>query len=292
MKNLKASEAAIPPEQRLCDEALQNQILDKFVEFSGGKKKGNIQGQGCTSSFIQRTPAGYIDVSSQPFNNSSMSIDRFAPAPVESREEFEQRVRAETQESMKKFREDIMLEVTERMGHDQYQNSNNISNSFSNNSGNQSNQQQRRQHHQSPQSNQQNFQRQQQQHRRPPGQQNQTIGRNSMSLSHQQDQIIEDEYRPQNVDFMDTNQVFEPDATFFEGFQNDPLLQSVMGEMHLSPFRMLVKIIMLLGMLLLGIKAAMFHCQVPGLILIKAEGIHILTNTTQGLWEELFMAVV
>ncbi|WJX89753.1 hypothetical protein P8452_71724 [Trifolium repens] len=195
MKNLKASEAAIPPEQRLCDEALQNQILDKFVEFSGGKKKGNIQGQGCTSSFIQRTPAGYIDVSSQPFNNSSMSIDRFAPAPVESREEFEQRVRAETQESMKKFREDIMLEVTERMGHDQYQNSNNISNSFSNNSGNQSNQQQRRQHHQSPQSNQQNFQRQQQQHRRPPGQQNQTIGRNSMSLSHQQDQIIEDEER-------------------------------------------------------------------------------------------------
>jgi hypothetical protein len=154
------------------------------VEFYGGKKKGHIQGQGCTSSFIQRTPAGYIDVSSQPFNNSSMSIDRFAPAPVESREEFEQRVRAETQESMKKFREDIMLEVTERMGHDQYQNSNNISNSFSNNSGNQSNQQQQRQYHQSPQSNQQNFQRQQQQHRRPPGQQNQTIGRNSMSLSH------------------------------------------------------------------------------------------------------------
>jgi hypothetical protein len=165
-----------------------------------------------------------------------MSIDRFAPAPVESREEFEQRIRAETQESMKKFREDIMLEVTERMGHDQYQNSNNISNSFSNNSGNQSNQQQRRQHHQSPQSNQQNFQRQQQQHRRPPGQQNQTIGRNSMSLSHQQDQIIEDEYRPQNVDFMDTNQVFEPDATFFEGFQNDPLLQSVMGGDAFEPF--------------------------------------------------------
>ena len=165
-----------------------------------------------------------------------MSIDRFAPAPVESREEFEQRVRAETQESMKKFREDIMLEVDERMVHDQYQNSNSISNSFSNNSGNQSNQQQRRQHHQSPQSNQQNFQRQQQQHRRPPGQQNQTIGRNSMSLSHQQDQIIEDEYRPQNVDFMDTNQVFEPDATFFEGFQNDPLLQSVMGGDAFEPF--------------------------------------------------------
>ncbi|KAK2454151.1 hypothetical protein QL285_001745 [Trifolium repens] len=164
-----------------------------------------------------------------------MSIDRFAPAPVESREEFEQRVRAETQESMKKFREDIMLEVTERMGHDQYQNSNNISNNFSNNSGNQSNQQQRRQHHQSPQSNQQNFQRQQ--HRRPSaGQQNQAIGRNSMSLSHQQDQFIEDEYRPQNVDFMDTNQVFEPDATFFEGFQNDPLLQSVMRENEFEPF--------------------------------------------------------
>jgi hypothetical protein len=57
--------------------------------------------------------------------------------------------------------------------------------------------------------------------------------------------------------------------------------------MDLSTFRMLVKII-----LLLGIKAAMFHYQVPGLILIKAEGMHILTNATQGLWEELFMAVV
>jgi hypothetical protein len=55
---------------------------------------------------------------------------------------------------------------------------------------------------------------------------------------------------------------------------------------------MLVKIILLLGILLLGIKAAMFHYQVPGLILIKAEGMHILTNATQGLWEELFMAVV
>jgi hypothetical protein len=62
--------------------------------------------------------------------------------------------------------------------------------------------------------------------------------------------------------------------------------------MDLSTFRMLVKIILLLGILLLGIKAAMFHYQVPGLILIKAEGMHILTNATQGLWEELFMAVV
>ncbi|WJX19761.1 hypothetical protein P8452_09404 [Trifolium repens] len=203
IKKLKASEAALPPEQRLCDEVLKNQILDKFVEFSGGKKKGHIQGQGCTSSFIQRTPAGYIDVSSRPFNNSSMSIDRFAPAPVESREEFEQRIRADTQESMKKLREDILQEVTAQRVQDQYQNSN----SFSNNSGNQSNQQQRRQHHQSSQSNQQNFQRQQQQHRRsPPVQQNQAIGRNSMSSSHQQDHFIEDENRPQNVDFMDTNQ--------------------------------------------------------------------------------------
>jgi hypothetical protein len=71
------------------------------VEFFGGKKKGNIQGQGCTSLFIQRTPAGYIDVSSQSFNNSSsISIGRFEPAPVESREEFDQRIRAETQESV------------------------------------------------------------------------------------------------------------------------------------------------------------------------------------------------
>jgi hypothetical protein len=50
---------------------------------------------------------------------------------------------------------------------------------------------------------------------------------------------------------------------------------------------MLVKII-----LLLGIKVAKFHFQAPGLILIKVEGIHILINATQGLWEELFMAVV
>jgi hypothetical protein len=114
------------------------------VEFFGGKKKGNIQGQGCTSSFIQRTPAGYIDVSSQPFNNSSMSIGRFATVPVESRAEFEQQIRAETQESMKKLKEDIMAEVTEQRVQDQYQNNN----SFSNNSRNQSNQQQRRQHRQ------------------------------------------------------------------------------------------------------------------------------------------------
>jgi hypothetical protein len=39
IKKLKASEAALPPEQRLCDEVLQNQILDKFVEFSGERKK-------------------------------------------------------------------------------------------------------------------------------------------------------------------------------------------------------------------------------------------------------------
>ncbi|KAK2455934.1 hypothetical protein QL285_003346 [Trifolium repens] len=234
MNKLKASEAALPPEQRLCDEVLHNQILDKFVEFSGGKKKGHIQGQGSTSSFIQRTPAGYIDVSSRPFNNPSMSTDRFASAPVESREEFQQRIRAETQESMKKFREDILQEVAGQRVEDQYQNSNSFNNNFSNNSGNQSNQQQRRQHNQSSQ---QNFQRQQQQHRRPPVQQNQAIGRNSMSSSHQQDQFIEDEYRPQNVDFMDTNQVFEPDASFFEGFQNDPLLQSVMREDEFEPFQ-------------------------------------------------------
>jgi hypothetical protein len=135
------------------------------VEFSGGKKKGHIQGQGCTSSLIQRTPAGYVDVSSRSFNNSSMSIDRFASAPVESREEFEQRIRAEAQESIKKAREDILQEVADQRIQEQYQNSNN--------SGNQSIQQQRRQHHQSSQSNHQNSQRQQQHHRRPQVQQQQ-----------------------------------------------------------------------------------------------------------------------
>ncbi|WJX89293.1 hypothetical protein P8452_71303 [Trifolium repens] len=73
-----------------------------------------------------------------------MSIGRFAPAAIESREEFEQQIRAETQESMKKLKEDIMAEVTEQRVQDQYQNNN----SFSNNSRNQSNQQQRRQHRQ------------------------------------------------------------------------------------------------------------------------------------------------
>ncbi|KAK2375046.1 hypothetical protein QL285_075963 [Trifolium repens] len=149
-----------------------------------------------------------------------MSIDRFASAPVESREEFEQRIRAETQESIKKAREDILQEVANQRIQEQYQNSN----SFSNSSGNQSNRQQRRQHHQSSQSNQQNFQRQQQQHSRPPFQQ-------------QQKQHIEDEYRPQNVDFMDTNQVLEADASFFEGYQNDQLLQSVMRGDEFEPFQ-------------------------------------------------------
>ncbi|KAK2449299.1 hypothetical protein QL285_008506 [Trifolium repens] len=67
-------------------------------------------------------------------------------------------------------------------------------------------------------------------------QQNQAIGRNSMSSSHQQDQFIEDEYRPQNVDFTDTNQVFELDASFFEGIHNEPLLQSVMRGDGFEPF--------------------------------------------------------
>ncbi|MCI60455.1 hypothetical protein A2U01_0081711, partial [Trifolium medium] len=44
-------------------------ILDKFVEFFGGKHKGRVQGQGCTSSFIQRTPTGYVDTSSGSFNS-------------------------------------------------------------------------------------------------------------------------------------------------------------------------------------------------------------------------------
>jgi hypothetical protein len=110
--------------------------------------------------------------------------------------------------------------VADQRIQEQYQNSN----SFSNSSGNQSNRQQRRQHHQSSQSNQQNFQRQQQQHSRPPFQQ-------------QQQQHIEDEYRPQNVDFMDTNQVLEADASFFEGYQNDQLLQSVMRGDEFEPFQ-------------------------------------------------------
>jgi hypothetical protein len=131
IKKLKASEAALPPEQRKIDEVFQNQILDKFVEYSEGKKKGHVQGQGCTSSFIQRTSVGYMDVSSQSFNSSSsMSTDR--SAPVESREEFEQRLRAEHQESMKKLREDLMAEWEQRV-QGQHQNSNSFS--VSNNLG-------------------------------------------------------------------------------------------------------------------------------------------------------------
>jgi hypothetical protein len=138
IKKVKASEAALPPEQRESDEVLQNQILDKFVEYSGGKKKGHVRGQGCTSSFIWRTPVGYMDVSSQSFNSSS-SMSTGRSAPVESHEEFEQRLRAEHQESMKILREDLMAEWEQRV-QGQHQHSNNFN--VSNNLGNQSNQQQ------------------------------------------------------------------------------------------------------------------------------------------------------
>ncbi|MCI60955.1 hypothetical protein A2U01_0082211, partial [Trifolium medium] len=69
------SEAALPPAMRKTEEVLHNMILDKFVEFSGEKHKGCIQGQGSTSSLIHRTTTGYMDTSSDSYNSTtSMSM--------------------------------------------------------------------------------------------------------------------------------------------------------------------------------------------------------------------------
>jgi hypothetical protein len=66
---LKESEVALPSSKRKSEVVLQNMIIDKFVDFRGGKNHGRIQGQGSTSSFIQKTPAGYIDASSDSYNS-------------------------------------------------------------------------------------------------------------------------------------------------------------------------------------------------------------------------------
>ncbi|GAU46507.1 hypothetical protein TSUD_285890 [Trifolium subterraneum] len=111
IKEIKASEAALPPAQRKSIEVLHDMILDKFVEFSGGKHKGHVQGQGCTSSFIQRTPTGYVDVSMNSFNSSS-SMSTGRSSQVESMAEIEQRLRAENQQYLATMRQEMRQEIT------------------------------------------------------------------------------------------------------------------------------------------------------------------------------------
>ncbi|CAJ2643856.1 unnamed protein product [Trifolium pratense] len=76
IEELKATEAALPLALRKTDVELQNMILDKFVEFSGGKYKGRIVGQGSTSSLVQRTTRGYM------MDNMSDSYDSTATMPT------------------------------------------------------------------------------------------------------------------------------------------------------------------------------------------------------------------
>jgi hypothetical protein len=95
IQELKESEAALPPSKRQSESVLQNMIIDKFVEFSGGKNHGRAFGQGSTSSFIQKTPGGYIDASSESFNSTaSMCTARSRGGREETQEEMEARIEA------------------------------------------------------------------------------------------------------------------------------------------------------------------------------------------------------
>ena len=95
IQELKESEAALPPSKRQSEFVLQNMIIDKFVEFSGGKNHGRIVGQGSTSSFIRKTPGGYIDASSESFNSTaSMCTARSRGGREETQEEMEARIEA------------------------------------------------------------------------------------------------------------------------------------------------------------------------------------------------------
>ncbi|GAU45841.1 hypothetical protein TSUD_175400 [Trifolium subterraneum] len=196
IKEIKASEAALPPDKRKSIEVLHNMILDKFVEFSGGKHKGHVQGQGCTSSFIQRTPSGYVDVLMNSYNSSS-SMSTGRSSRVDSLAEMEQRLRAENQQYLaimrQEMRQEITQEIREELIGSQHIPFENLVNP------------------------------------RPPVQQNQAVGRNPQSSFYQPDQFHEDEYRP------DMSYTDEPvDQTFFDNLQNHPILQTLIGDEDLE----------------------------------------------------------
>ncbi|KAK2415939.1 hypothetical protein QL285_038376 [Trifolium repens] len=95
IQELKESEAALPPSKRKSEFVLQNMIIEKFVEFLGGKNHGRIVGQGSTSSFIRKTPGGYIDASSESFNSTaSMCTAQSRGGREETQEEMEARIEA------------------------------------------------------------------------------------------------------------------------------------------------------------------------------------------------------
>jgi hypothetical protein len=110
VQELKAREAALPPSKRTSDAILQNMILDKYVKFSGGKKHGRIQGLGSTSSFIQRTPAGYVDTSSDSYD-STASMATYRPQSVETMEQMYERLRANVQQDIANMRESVKEEL-------------------------------------------------------------------------------------------------------------------------------------------------------------------------------------
>jgi hypothetical protein len=103
---LKATEAALPPSQRKSEDVIHNMIIDKFVEFSGGKHHGRIVGQGSTSSFIQRTPAGFIDTSSDSLG-STASIATSRNQSGETFEEMEARLTAKQDRLIAKHDRDM-----------------------------------------------------------------------------------------------------------------------------------------------------------------------------------------
>ncbi|XP_045805091.1 uncharacterized protein LOC123898230 [Trifolium pratense] len=247
IEELKATEAALPLALRKTDVELQNMILDKFVEFSGGKYKGRIVGQGSTSSLVQRTTRGYM------MDNMSDSYDSTATMPtgrsqrVESIEELEQRLRAEQQQSIASMREEMMTQLRAE-----------LSSGIPGQSNQQQFQQQpfqqqpfQQQQFQQQPFQQQQFQQQLQQQQRPNQsqrqqnsnnfnymtgvnyavQQIQNVGRNSQSSyqsgSLHEDPAEEEGYRPGEVDL---NVSSDPDENFFTGLQNNPLLQGMLGQ--------------------------------------------------------------
>jgi hypothetical protein len=87
-------------------------IIDKFVQFSGGKHHGRVQGQGSTSSFIQKTPAGFIDNSSDSCNSTvSIATSQNRGETLEEMEQrLEQRLNAKHERNMQEMYQQLRAE--------------------------------------------------------------------------------------------------------------------------------------------------------------------------------------
>ncbi|MCH86264.1 hypothetical protein A2U01_0007118, partial [Trifolium medium] len=70
----------------------------------------SIQGQGSTSSFVQKTPTRYIYTASDS-NNSTASMCTARSQRVEGLEEMEQRMRAENQQALAAMKAKLRNEI-------------------------------------------------------------------------------------------------------------------------------------------------------------------------------------